>query len=235
MAYTQPTLLDIKKGVSSQLGKTDYLITNLVRDLAINRARSEFYAYTDWSFRRKTTKLVFTLSAVNDYTNGLGIVTLPVLCSPYDDPLTIWEYPVLGQIPIKYVESNISEIGQYTLNDATTKVYAVDNELSQIVANQTTSTPFITYLQMPADRALDGSEDSLPEPCSLSGLNAIILLAIAEYWLAAERDEDEYERFYKRYTRARDIASIRDERLGAPVTIPRAYTGKNLGFNRSRF
>jgi hypothetical protein len=224
MAYTPPTLLDIKKGVSAQLGKTDYSTPNVVRDIKINDARRELYSSKRWSFRRKNQTLGFV---------G-GVCAFPDLFAPSDDPIDVYEYPVAGQPKLEWNEVNLEDVGSYTVNDTGTKVYAIDVENSQFTSNQTAGTPVLGYYSMPRDRALDGSEDSLPEPASRHALAAIILLATAGYWLAAERDEDEYDRFMSRYKGAYALAGSRDDRVGAPVRIRHPYYGKNLGFNRSR-
>ena len=224
MAYTAPTLLDIKKGVAAQLGKTDYATANVVRDIKINDARREVYSSKRWTFRRKNTTLTFVA----------GVCAFPDLFAPNDDPIDVYEYPVVGQAKLAWNEVNLEDVNSYTINDTSTKVYAVDVENSQFVSNQTAGTPTLAYFAMPKDRALDASEDSQVEIASRQALTAIILLATAEYWLAAERDEDEYDRFMSRYKQAYALANARDDRVGAPIKVRHAYYGKNLGFNRSR-
>lgn len=223
MAYTPPTLLDIKKGVTAQLGKTDYATANLVRDIKINDARREVYSRRRWTFRRKNTTLTF----------AGGVAAFPDLFAPADDPIDLYEYPTIGQAKTEWKEVNLEDVNAFTVNGSI-KVYAIDVENNQFTSNQTTGTPTLAYFHMPKDRALDGTEDALAEPASRHALTAIILLATAEYWLASERDEDEYERFMRRYERAFSIAAIRDDRTGPPVLVERAYVGKNLGFNRYR-
>jgi len=233
MSYTPLTLLDIKKGVSAQLGKSDYATPNSVRDIKINDARREVYASTRWSFLRKNQTLTFMLSSTG-LTAGLGVCPFPDLLAPSDDPITLYEYPVLGQKPLKYSEVFLESVASYIVNGTSQKVYAIDIENSQFVSNQTTATPNIAYISSPKDRALDGSEDALVEPASKAALTAIVLLATAEYWLASERDEDEYDRFFARYEKQLAVAQLKDSRVGPQEKVATTYQGVNMGFNKGR-
>lgn len=225
MAYIPITLLDIKKSVAAQLGKSDYATPNTIRDIKINDARRELYGSKRWSFRRKNIALVFSGS----------VSAFPDLFAASDDPIDLYEYPTVGKPRLEWLEVELQEVGGFAVNDPLTKVYAVDVENSQFISNQTTGSPILAYYQMPKDRMLDGSEDALPEPCSRAAFTAIVLLATAEYWLAAERDEAEYDRFFKRYQQAYQLANARDDRTGAPVQVKHTLSGKNLGFNSFRF
>jgi hypothetical protein len=233
MSYTPLTLLDIKKGVAAQLGKTDFSTPNTVRDIKINDARREVYSITRWKFRRKTAQLSFTTSVATDLTTGYGLCPFPTDFSPGDDPYTIRHYPSVGQLPVVWLQVNLEDIQTYPLNDVGQFVFAIDWQNSQFVSNHTNTTPFLLYDALPADRALDGSEDSLPEIASKAALTAIILLATAEYWLASERDESEYDRFFKRYQAQITLAQSRDNKVGPAVSAPHAKAGIDTGYNRN--
>ena len=67
----------------------------------------------------------------------------------------------------------------------------------------------------------------------LRDLSTAVLLGVAKYWLAAERDEAEYDRFKKQeYGPAirRDIAM--DRRSGPVKKQASRYSGVDLGWNR---
>lgn len=215
MAYT---LLDIKKGVSTQLGKTDYATANTVRDAQINVARREFYTAAKWSWAKKTATLTFSS----------GSAAFP---SNYDPTFDIGEiYSYSGTDKTTYTEVNLEDLDTYTDDDASNFVFAIDFENSVIKSNQQSATPSITYQRLPADKALDGTDDSETELAP--NINPIITLSIGHYWLAAERDEEAFDRFQRLYMRQLALAIARDKRVGAPRTQRPYLANSNMGFNQ---
>lgn len=211
------TLLDIKKFVASQTGKTDWSVSDTKRDTIINQARREFYSTKKWKFLKKTTTLTFSS----------GEADFPSDYNPSFDIGQIYSYT--AQDKTVYDQVQLEDLDKYVDDSASDFVFALDIENSKIKSNQQSTTPYLTYYHLPADRATDGSDDAKSEPTS--DITAICLLATAMWWLAKERDDDNYNRFYVRYQEALKKAIQRDNINGPEMSVGRYLDGTNLGFN----
>jgi len=211
------TLLDIKKFVASQTGKTDWSVSDTKRDTIINQARREFYSTKKWKFLKKTTTLTFSS----------GEADFPSDYNPSFDIGQIYSYT--AQDKTVYDQVELEDLGKYVDDSASDFVFALDIENSKIKSNQQSTTPYLTYYHLPSDKATDGSDDTDTEPTS--DITCICLLSTAMWWLAKERDDDNYNRFYVRYQEALKKAIQRDNINGPEMNVGRYLDGTNLGFN----
>lgn len=205
------TILDIKKYVASQTGKTDWSTADNKRDTIINAARREFYSCKKWSFLKKTASLTFTANEASFPTNF----------NPSFDPGQLYSYSGTTKTLLSYVE--LEDFAQYSAGD---NKYAFDFENSKIKCTESSAT--ITYFQLPEDKAVDGSDDSDVEPAP--DITCISLLATAMWWLAKQRDEDNYKTFYTRYENLLKKMVQRDNMVGATRRIPSYLEGFDLGY-----
>ena len=211
------TLLDIKKFVASQTGKTDWSVSDTKRDTIINQARREFYSTKKWKFLKKTTTLTFSS----------GEADFPSDYNPSFDIGQIYSYT--AQDKTVYDQVQLEDLDKYVDDSASDFVFALDIENSKIKSNQQSTTPYLTYYHLPSDKATDGSDDTDTEPTS--DITCICLLSTAMWWLAKERDDDNYNRFYVRYQEALKKAIQRDNINGPEMNVGRYLDGTNLGFN----
>ena len=211
------TLLDIKKFVASQTGKTDWSVSDTKRDTIINQARREFYSTKKWKFLKKTTTLTFSS----------GEADFPSDYNPSFDIGQIYSYT--AQDKTVYDQVELEDLDKYVDDSASDFVFALDIENSKIKSNQQSTTPYLTYYHLPSDKATDGSDDTDTEPTS--DITCICLLSTAMWWLAKERDDDNYNRFYVRYQEALKKAIQRDNINGPEMNVGRYLDGTKLGFN----
>jgi len=204
---------DVKIRVASQLGKTNGGTPDTKRDTIINSARAEYYGHRKWKFNDKTADITFSS----------GVADFPVDYQPSHDIGKMYSYD--GTQKTEYTQVNLDDVDSY---DSNYFVYALDIENRQFKSNQDT-TPKVSYNALPADKALDGSEDADTEPAT--NITPIVLLATAGCWLAFFRDDENYDRFYKRYSEVRDRLASEDRRIGAPSKIKNGLQDYNLGFN----
>jgi hypothetical protein len=212
------TLLDIKKFVASQTGKTDWSVADSKRDTIINQARREFYSLRKWKFLKKTATLTFSS----------GEADFPTDYNPNFDVGEVYSYS--GTDKTVYTQVELEDLTKYTEDSASQYVFAIDYENSVIKSNQQSTTPSLTYFHLPADRATDASEDTEAEPTT--DITCINLLATAMWWLAKERDEDNYNRFYVRYQEALKKTIQRDNINGPAMSLPNYLSGFDQGWNR---
>jgi hypothetical protein len=212
------TLLDIKKFVASQTGKTDWSVADSKRDTIINQARREFYSTKKWKFLKKTATLTFSS----------GEADFPTDYNPSFDIGQIYSYT--AQDKQLYDQVELEDLSKYADDSGSDFVFAIDIENSKILSNQQSTTPSLTYFHLPSDKETDGSDDTDAEPTS--DITCICLLATAMWWLAKERDEDNYNRFYVRYQEALKKAIQRDNISGPEMSVGRYLDGADLGFNR---
>lgn len=212
------TILDIKKFVASQTGKTDWSVADSKRDTIINQARREFYSTKKWSFLKKKVDLTFSSGDAN----------FPTDYNPTFDIGQIYSY--VGNDKQTYSQVELEDLGKYASDSASDFVFALDLENSVIKSNQQSATPSLTYFHLPADKATDGSDDADTEPTT--DITCICLLSTAMWWLSKERDEDNYNRFYVRYQEALKKAIQRDNINGPEMSVGRYLDGTDLGFNR---
>jgi len=212
------TILDIKKFVASQTGKTDWSVADSKRDTIINQARREYYSTKKWKFLKKTATL--TLSS--------GEASFPTDYNPNFDIGQIYSYS--GTTKTLYSQVELEDLSQYEDDSTSYFVFAIDFENSKIKSNQQSATPSLTYHHLPSDKAIDSSDDTDVEPTT--DITAICLLATAMWWLAKERDEDNYNRFYVRYQEALKKAIQRDNINGPEMSLSQYLSNYDLGWNK---
>ncbi len=212
------TLLDIKKFVASQTGKTDWSVADTKRDTIINQARREFYSTKKWKFLKKTATLTFSS----------GSASFPSDYNPSFDVGQIYSYTGTEKQP--YTQVDLEDLTSYPADSTSDFVFALDIENSAIKSNQQSATPTLTYYHLPADKATDASDDSDVEPST--DITCISLLATAMWWLAKERDADNYNRFYVRYQEALKKAIQRDNINGPAMSLDQYLSGTDLGWNK---
>ena len=212
------SLLDIKRFVASQTGKTDWSVADSKRDTIINQARREFYSLRKWKFLKKSATLTFSS----------GEADFPTDYNPNFDVGQIYSYS--GNDKTEFTQVELEDLPKYEKDSATYNVFAIDYENSKILSNQQSATPTLTYFHLPADKAIDASEDNDIEPTT--DITCICLLATAMWWLAKERDEENYNRFYVRYQEALKKAIQRDNVNGPPMSLENYLANFDQGFNR---
>jgi len=212
------TLLDIKKFVASQTGKSDWSVSDSKRDTIINHARREFYTTKRWTFLKKSATLTFSS----------GDASFPSDYNPTFDIGQIYSYS--GTDKQEYTQVNLEDLSKYEQDSASYFVFALDIENSVIKSNQQSATPTLTYFHLPSDKAVDGSDDTDTEPTA--DITCICLLSTAMWWLSKERDEEAYKMFYTRYQEALKKAIQRDNINGPAISLNQYTEGFDLGFNK---
>lgn len=122
----------------------------------------------------------------HDWLFLVKTVSTKTLASDFKKVKEVYSYS--GLLKRSYKLVNLEDVSSY---DTSCYVYAVDFENGVIVTNQS-ETPEVTYHSIPSDTL----DDNFEEPTNITPL---VLLSVANYWLAAERDEANYDRFHKRY------------------------------------
>lgn len=179
------TWLDLKTAVTGQLGGVDGGVYVAKREVAINRARRRYYSKRRWSFLKvDDATLTFTAQ----------VAPLPSDYNRKFDPIDIYFYS--GNIKYCFEKVEWGSIPSYQTDQY---VFAINRKTNQIKINQTNvATATMEYTYLPADKtATDGSQDTDIEPAP--DMSAIELLAIGYWWLAKERDEDNYKLFEGQY------------------------------------
>lgn len=210
-------LLDIKKQVAAQMGKSDYSTSDDKRNILINSARREFYSAKKWSFCKKSATLTFSS----------GEASFPTDYNPSHDVGEIYSYS--NNTKTKYEQVNLEDLSSYEDDSTAYYVFAIDVENSKILSNQQSATPTLTYFFLPSDAELDTSDDTDTEPAP--DISAIALLATAMVWLSKERDEENYDRFYKRYEAVLKRMIERDNKVGKAKQTDNYLQSYDLGYN----
>lgn len=190
-----PTWLNLKEYVATQLGQDDASTPNSKREKIINQARREFYSNRRWSFLFTTTTLSFTSQVAN----------LPSDYNYKFTPIDIYSYS--GTVKTQYAKVEWADVTYYGSDQY---VYAIDRSSGQVKINQSAVTSLnLDYTMIPADRPTGStSEDAQSEKAP--DITPIGLLAIAKYWLSAERATGKYQLFYDQYRAALREAVIMD-------------------------
>jgi hypothetical protein len=184
MAYE--TYATLKQMLANRLGKTNDATAETLRDNAINDACRQIYHDGRFSWLLKKNAALAVSS---------GVANLPADFSEDLGFESVFE-PTSGQandkvyLRVSPLDSDLYSTADYVYWvtwDATNKVFVLNT-------NQTGSqTLTIWYYAQPA--AMSGSSDTTPIPDAW----AVVDLATAIWWLASERDEDNYDRFYAKY------------------------------------
>lgn len=207
------TILDIKNVVATQMGKTDGNVANTKRDTLINQARRKFYSERRWSFLFTSSTLTFTSK----------LADLPATYNKKFDPISIYTY--ISDVKYTYQKVEWQDVEQFTTESY---VYAINKTTKQIKINQTTSSLTIDFTALPADAALDTTDDADVEP--VDDITPIAYLAIAMYWLSSERSTGKFEMFMDMYRQELgQLISI--DSAAQPVKTIRYLKG-NRGYNK---
>lgn len=139
-----PTKLDLKKSVSTNMGKTDWNTVNAVRDQKIDDALLEYGTSRKWNCAKKIVSVTFPWT-FSDY-------------SPAFDPARVYD----GETT--FTEVALEDIGTF---EAGSYVYALDIENSQILSSETTGTVSYHAVDVPSS---DSATLVYPDITALSDL-----------------------------------------------------------------
>lgn len=209
------TLLDIKTDVAQQLGQTNPTTAVTLRDVAINSARRTYYSEQQYSFLEKAADITIT-SQVGTLPTDMNIKF------PFKKV-----YTYINSIYYEFSPVGWEELASY---DTSAYVYAIDSGNRQIKINQTTIATISTlYTYLPADKALDTSDNADPEPAP--DITPIVYLAVARYWLASERATGKYQLFKDLYD-AETMKARADSDLATPKQDLDTINMHELGYNQ---
>jgi hypothetical protein len=187
------TTLDIQNDVSLQLGKNDGAIANVKRDQAIIRAKRKFYHEFPWSFLKKNDTLTF----------ASGVAAFP---TDYDLAYEPKMYTYSGNLKTEYKLVATEDVNSYTQDYP---VFAIDIENAQFLTNKDGDVEISYHLLVP-----DTTDMAYVEPAN--DITAIVLLAIGYFWLASERNTENFDRFNTLYKEELSRL-VRMDRLKEPV------------------
>lgn len=200
------TVLDFKTAVARQLGKGNALVDVPKRDGAILEAILQYTDDHRWSWNEASAS-----------KSNLG--TVPTDFNASFDPLGYYYPSPTDRQDVKYVP--YADYPMYS-----DPVFSMNGGI--VYTNL--AVPFTMLYQKKAYAvATDGSDNSTV--LAIPNITTPVKLAIALYWLAAERDRDEFEDFMKIYNRERlphDVSlDNRKARYARPATRRR-----DMGWNR---
>lgn len=209
------TLLDVKTDVAQQLGQTNPTSAVALRDVAINSARRTYYSEQQYSFLEKSA----------DITISSQVGTIPTDMNIKFPFKKIYAY--ISGIYYEFSPVPWNELDSY---DSSAYVYAIDPGNRQIKINQTTITTIsCIYTYLPADKALDTSDNTDVEPAP--DITPIVYLAVARYWLASERATGKYQLFKDLYD-AEVMKARADSDLSTPKQDLDTINMHELGYNK---
>jgi len=186
----------LKRKTANRLGRTDNATTNTIRDNCIIDAATQIYNESKWSWTLKTDTLTVTA----------GVASLPTDYNPQFG-LDYAVYEVTNTANDKpYLRVDPRDIDLYSTSD---RVYYIDYDDTTdryiFHSNQTTDTAKIYYHYLPAELSVDDDVCIIPDDM------AVVYLAAAMWWLAKERDETNYDRFYIKYMARLDSMKSNDK------------------------
>jgi len=176
----------LKRKVANRLGKTDNATANTIRDNCIKDAYTQI-CQDRWSWTLKSDTLTVSSGVANmpsDFNPSAGIV---YAC-----------YEVTGDANDKpYIRVDVRELDNYTDSE---RVYFLTYSSGYWVfnSNQDSDTVKVYYHYIPTELSDDADVCIVPDDM------AVVYLAAAMWWLAKERDEANYDRFYAKYLERRN-------------------------------
>lgn len=177
------TYATLKRKTANTLGKTNDGTAVTLRDNAINDAINQIYHESRWSWLLTSTSTALTA----------GVFDLPADYNPSMGLESVYTAVTGTSNDYKYTRIAVGDLDKYTTSDY---VYWIDynttNDRYRFNSNQTSGTVVTYYFRVPAE--LSGVE-----VCVVPDPQAVVYLSVAKYWLASERDEDNYDRFYQKY------------------------------------
>ncbi len=178
------TYANLKQMVANHLGKTNDSTAVTLRDNAINDALRQIYQEGRWSWLLTSTSTALSSSSFDlpaDYNPQMGLETAYIA-----ETGTANDHIML--------RASVQDLDAYSTSDY---VYWISYDTStnryQFNSNQSSGTVTFYYYAIPSD--LSGASDV----CRCPDPSAATYLSVAKYWLASERDETNYDRFYGKY------------------------------------
>ena len=206
-------LIDIKNFVADTIGTGDGSTSVPKRDRLINRARARFYSERKWSYLFKTATLTFTAYVADlpsDYNNKWS-------------PQAVYSYSSNQKTLYKPVDWD--DLDLYGTSDY---VYAIDKANGHIKISSTSATLSIDYYYLPADKAVDTSDDTDPEPAP--DITPIGFLALSMWYLSSRQKSGSYQLFRDEYSSELNRAIVNDKK---PIRrFNRIPTVQNTGYNK---
>lgn len=202
-----PTKADLKASVARQLGKTNAATPVPKRDLSIQDALMQYVGERAWTWNEATVSL----------SDGDA---LPADFSDDYDPKGHY-YEGTRKVPLRLVAD--ADLASWL-----SPAFSVDSGTFQ-----TNATVAVTLKYQMAAPTIDAAGADDADVLPMSDITTVSRLAVALYWLAAERDDENFDRFTVLYNRdllPRDI--LRDKRK-TQETRP-GNSRRNLGWNVNR-
>jgi hypothetical protein len=172
----------LKRKLANQLGRTDNATANTIRDNSLNDAYNQICNDNKFSWLIKKTTI----------TVASGVANLP---SDYNPQYGLFAaYSQTGTANDKsYERVDVRELDNFSSSDrvyyisynSTTNYYVFNGNNDETVT--------IYYYYIPAELSADADVCVVPDD------SAVVYLATAKWWLAKERDEANYDRFYGKY------------------------------------
>jgi len=211
------TLLDIKNFVGDLIGTGDGSTAVPKRDRLINVARRRYYSEKKWSFLEKKETAITISSQLGDLPSDFNIKF---------DPREVYTYS--SNQKYHYRKVAWDDLSMYGASDY---VFAVDKVNKKIKISQTTVTEVkMDYFYLPADKAVDSTEDTDEEP--VDAIDAIGFLATAMYFQSARQSIGRYQLFRDEYKeqlvkdRTADTGSMATKRFDRPSLLETGYRGR---------
>ena len=204
----------LKHKTANRVGKTDNATANTIRDNCIVDAVTQICTDNRFSWTLAKDTLSVVAGAANlptDYNPSFGLVFAV--------------HQVTGTANDReYTRVDIRDIDNYSSSDY---VYYITYDTSSGVyvfnSNQTTDTVVIYYHFLPTELSSDSDVSIVPDDM------AVVYLAVALWWLAKERDESNYDRFYKEYEKRLAKMVLQDAAYNTTRTQLKSKLGENTG------
>lgn len=210
-------LLDIKNFVADSIGSGDGSTSVPKRDRLINAARRRFYSAHKWSFLK-------TEGATVSLTSKIG--SLPTDFNISFDPFAVYNYS--GNYKYQFKKVAWDDLELYGTSDY---VYAVDKVNRRIKVSSTDSSVKMDYFYLPADKAIDTSDNTDSEPAD--DITPIGLLAVAMWYLASRQATGKYQLFNDEYKLElasairKDASSHSIRKFNRPIEFETGYRGRS--------
>lgn len=199
------TVLDFKTAVARQLGKSNAAVDVPKRDGALGEAILQYTDEYPWSWNETSVA-----------KSNLG--TVPTDFNSRFDPKAYYADTATSIVDVAYVPYAYFA----TRSDAVFSVNA-----GSVYTNVTVPIT-ILYQKKAQTIATNGSDNATT--LTIPNITTITKLAIALYWLAAERDETNYDRFMRTYDQRLLPDDIMDDRKKDRYTQPRTRK-RAMGWN----
>jgi len=211
-------LIDIKAFVADLIGTGDATTAVPKRDRLINAARRRFYSEHKWSFLKVKKSAITISSQLGDLPSDFNIKF---------DPTAVYVYN--GSYKYQYQKVAWDDLEMYGTSDY---VFAVDKVNKKIKISQTSvSTVYMDYQYLPADKAVDTTDDTDEEP--IDDITPIGLLSLALWFQSARQSIGRYEMYMDEYKEElvkwiiNDTGSKDIKKFNRPIQLETGYRGQN--------